>query len=78
MSPKLDRIEADARGLTVAERAELAQRLFASVEDDGEAAAEAEWLAEAERRYGRFLTGETTAAPADEAIARVRARLRGS
>jgi hypothetical protein len=34
------------------------------------------WLAEAERRYARFLAGATTAAPAAEALQRVRERLR--
>lgn len=40
------------------------------------AATEAAWLAEAERRYVRFLDGETTAASVGEALGRVRARLR--
>ncbi|HLM66109.1 MAG TPA: addiction module protein, partial [Longimicrobium sp.] len=34
------------------------------------------WIAEAERRYQRFLRGESQAVPAAEAPARVRARLR--
>jgi hypothetical protein len=33
------------------------------------------WIEEAERRYARFLRGETQAIPAAEALERVRARL---
>lgn len=75
----LDQIEAEARRLTTAERADLAQRLFASIEamdePDDSAAVERAWIAEAERRYERFIRGETHAVPATEALARVRAGL---
>ena len=52
-------LEAEARLPTAAERAELAQRLFASLEDEEPAGSEAEvehaWLEEADRRYDRHL-----------------------
>ena len=79
MSLTMNEIEAEARNLTAAERAELAQRLFASLEDEEPAGSEADveraWLEEADRRYERYLAGETQAAPAAEVLARVRARL---
>ena len=80
MSLSLKQLEAEALHLPVEQRADLAQRLFASLEDEDtlEDAAEAEqaWLEEAERRYQRYLAGETQPVPAAEAITRVRARLK--
>jgi hypothetical protein len=80
MSLTISQIEAEARELTPEQRAELAQRLFASLEDEVplESAAEVEqsWLEEAERRYQRYVTGETQSIPAAEALERVRRRLR--
>jgi putative addiction module component (TIGR02574 family) len=82
MSLTIHELEAEARHLTVAERADLAQRLFASIEDAEQNGSEAEveqaWLEEAERRYERYLAGETQSVPAADALARVRARLGGS
>lgn len=80
MSPEMKQIEAEARQLAPRERAELAQRLFATLEEDdaprADGEVEAEWLAEAERRYAKFEAGETVASSAADALARVRARLR--
>jgi putative addiction module component (TIGR02574 family) len=77
----LDQIETEALKLPIEERADLAHRLFASLEGEetSEDPAEVEqaWLDEAERRYHRYLAGETQPVPATEAIAHVRARLRG-
>lgn len=79
MSLTVHELEAEARHLTAAERAELAQRLFASLEDEVPAGSEAEveqaWLNEADRRYERYLAGETKSVPAADVLARVRARL---
>lgn len=79
MSLTIHELEAEARQLTTAERADLAQRLFASIEDadpiGGEGGVEQAWLEEAERRYDRYLAGETGSTPAADAMARVRARL---
>lgn len=80
MTLTVHELEAEARQLTAAERADLAQRLFASLEEDEPAGSEAEveqaWLEEADRRYQRYLAGETQSVPATDALARVRARLR--
>ena len=81
MSLTVHELEAEARHLTSAERADLAQRLFASLEDEEPAGSEAEveqaWLDEADRRYERYRAGGTQAVPAADALARVRARLGG-
>lgn len=75
----LEQLEAEAQHLSFEERADLAQRIFASLEGedftDDPADVERAWIEEAERRYQRFLRGETQAVPAAEALARVRARL---
>ncbi len=77
----LDQIETEALKLPVQERADLAQRLFASLEGEetpeDPAEVEQAWLEEAERRYRRYLAGETQPVPAAEAIANVRSRLQG-
>jgi putative addiction module component (TIGR02574 family) len=81
MSLTVHELEAEARHLSAAERAELAQRLFASLEDEdsfeAEAKVEQAWLEESDRRYRSYLAGETQPVPAADALARVRARLRG-
>lgn len=80
MSLTLKQLEAEALDLPAEQRVDLAQRLFASIEEEDalEDASEVEraWLEEAERRYERYLAGESQAVPAEEAIARVRARLK--
>jgi hypothetical protein len=80
MMRTVNQLVAEARQLSAAERADLAQRLFATLEDEAplEAASEVEeaWLEEAERRYQRYVTGATTSSPAAEALDRVRNRLR--
>jgi putative addiction module component (TIGR02574 family) len=76
----LDQIEIEALKLPIEERADLAQRLFASLEGEEtpEDLAEVEqaWLTEAEHRYQRYLMGDTQPVPAADAIARVRSQLR--
>jgi hypothetical protein len=79
MSLTLRELEAEARQLTAAERADLAQRLFASLEDEeprgSEAQVEQAWIDESNRRYERYLAGDARSVPAADALARVRARL---
>jgi putative addiction module component (TIGR02574 family) len=78
MSLTLEQLEAEALNLPLEERATLVQRLLESLEEDGmedPAQVERAWLKEAERRYARYLAGETQPVPAAEALARVRAQL---
>lgn len=75
----IDELEAEARHLSPAERAELAQRLLAGLEDDEPAGSDDEveqaWIDEAERRYERYPAGETEAVLAADALAQVHARI---
>jgi putative addiction module component (TIGR02574 family) len=69
----LEDIEAAALQLTASERAHLAERLLASLDEDDEIMAA--WVAEAERRGEAFERGEMEAIDFDESIARLKARL---
>ncbi|HEX8431177.1 MAG TPA: addiction module protein [Longimicrobium sp.] len=75
-------LEVEALNLPAEQRAELAQRLFASVEDEDATNSSSEidpaWVEEAERRYQRYRAGEAQPVPVPDAIARVRDRLKNS
>jgi plasmid stabilization system protein ParE len=62
MPLSLDELETEALNLPARERADLAQRLFASLENEDAAedpaTVEQAWVEEAERRYQRYLAGE--------------------
>jgi putative addiction module component (TIGR02574 family) len=73
MLPIADEVESAALQLPREERARLAERLIASLEEDGEI--ERAWIEEAERRYERYRAGEARVVPAAEVIARMRDRL---
>ena len=77
MARPLDEIERDAMALAPTERAALAERLLATLDDGEDADAEGAWLAEAERRYQEYRAGRMAAAPADRAFAEARRRLAG-
>ena len=68
-----DQIEAAVLRLPASERARLAERLIASLDEDAEL--ELEWQAEAERRDDEITSGETTAIPLDSALESARARV---
>lgn len=82
MPPTLQELEAAVLALEPHEREYLLQRLILSLDDqDGlnnPEEVERAWLEEVERRRARLLSGETKAGPAEEALARVRARLRSA
>lgn len=66
-------IESAALELPLHERARLAERLLASL--DQEAAVEEAWAAEIERRVQGYRSGTLPAHPGDEVLAEARARL---
>ena len=76
MSAELRECEIKALMLPASDRAALAERLIASLDnlDDGEN--ERLWAEEAERRYQAYKAGRLTAKPAEEALQEARARLR--
>jgi putative addiction module component (TIGR02574 family) len=74
MSSQLEIVEAQALKLSPNERAELADRLLASLFKDNEI--EEAWAVEVERRIDEIESGRAKLIPAAEAIARVRAAIR--
>lgn len=74
MDTELEKLEAEALKLTPGERAALAQRLLASLDEDAEI--EEAWAAEVERRVAEIESGAVKLIPIDEALAQVRASLK--
>lgn len=74
MPGQLEIVEAQALKLTSEERAQLADRLIASLFEDAEA--EEVWAAEVERRVEEIESGRAKLIPASEAIARARAAVK--
>jgi putative addiction module component (TIGR02574 family) len=74
MPSELETIEAQALKLSPEERAQLADRLIASLFEDKEA--EEAWAAEVERRIEEVEAGRSKLIPAGEAIARARAAVK--
>jgi putative addiction module component (TIGR02574 family) len=74
MPNQLEIVEAQALKLSAEERAELADRLIASLFEDQEI--EDAWAAEVERRIEEIESGRAKLVPAAEAIARIRAAIK--
>jgi len=68
-----DQLEAAVLQLSASERARLAERLIASLDEDAEL--ELEWQAEAERRDDEITSGQAKGIPLDSALESARARL---
>jgi len=77
MAQSLAEIEGDALELSEEERARLAVRLLASLEEEAESPEEIEklWLVEAEQRFQELRDGVARGIPAREVFARLRAKL---
>jgi len=73
MPTSISDIEAAALDLPAGERAQLAQRLLASLERDP--AVEAAWDAEIQRRIEEFEAGRMESIPAAEVFAEARRRI---
>ena len=81
MNKRVEAIVEEARKLTPEEQDELVRRLVLAREADEPADGtpeeiEAAWIAEVERRIAADERGETVWTPADEVLARIRARRR--
>jgi putative addiction module component (TIGR02574 family) len=74
MEAEIDKLEAEALKLAPGERAALAHRLLASLEEDAEI--EEAWAVEIERRIAEVESGAVQVIPIEEALARVRASLK--
>jgi putative addiction module component (TIGR02574 family) len=77
MARTLAKVEDEALQLSEQERARLAVRLLASLEEEAESPEEVEklWLAEAEQRFEELRTGIVRGVPAREVFAQLRAKL---
>ena len=64
--PNLAEILKSAMGLDVRDRATLAERLLASLEELSEEAAERLWAEEAQRRLKEYRAGRAKAIPAED------------
>lgn len=67
-----ERIEQEILKLPLAERARLAERLIASLDEDSEI--EAAWMAEVRRRDAELASGAVEAIPLEDALSSVRER----
>lgn len=67
MSPTLQELKDAASNLPVGERAELAQFLLRSLDEEEEGAREA-WLTLAEQRMAEVRAGEVVGVPAEEVL----------
>ncbi|HLN30594.1 MAG TPA: addiction module protein [Gemmataceae bacterium] len=68
MSPTLQDLKNAASGLPVSERAELAQYLLRSLDEQNEEGARAEWLTLAEQRMAEVPAGKVVGIPAEEVL----------
>ena len=77
MARTLAKVEDEALQLSEQERARLAVRLLASLEEEAESPEEVErlWLSEAEQRFEELRTGVVRGVPAREVFAQLRAKL---
>lgn len=74
MSRNLEALEAEVMTLSPVDRTHLLERLIVSLDEDAEV--EAEWRAEAERRESELASDSAVAVPGEEAMSRLRARLK--
>jgi len=70
MPPNLTDVEAEAMKLSIEERADLADRLWASLES--QAAVDAAWAVEIERRVLQLETGEVDTIPHENVMTELR------
>ena len=77
MAHSLAEIEDDALSLSEEDRARLAVRLLASLEEEVESPEKIEklWLAEAERRFQELRDGVVQGVPAKDVFVQLRAKL---
>ena len=74
MPTHIEVLEAEVLSLSTAERSRLLERLIASLDVDP--GIEEAWVGEAEKREGELVSGSVVPVPGDQAMARLRARLK--
>lgn len=76
MARDMKLVERDAMTLPPAERAKLAERLIASLDDIDDAECERLWIDEADRRFRAYKEGLISARLAKDALREVRGSLK--
>lgn len=76
MAQLLDEVERQGMALPQKDRAALAERLLASLDEGEDEGVEEAWAAEVERRDRELQEGKVKGIPASEVLARVRRALR--
>jgi putative addiction module component (TIGR02574 family) len=69
----IEQLQAEALKLPKQHRAQLAEALISSLDEDSDV--DQAWEDEADRRYQRYLAGEEDVVPAEGALAKLRAEL---
>lgn len=72
MSETVERLKAEVEALTNRERAELAQFLICSLDQEQDENAEAAWDVELTRRVADIKSGKAVGKPAEEVFAKIR------
>jgi len=76
MTFDLEQVAQEALALPTEARANLAERLFQSLDEGGLTEIEEAWIQEAERRYEELKTGKVKGIPAHEVFAEIRQEIR--
>lgn len=74
MTMSVEAIEAEALGLSAADRARLVEKLISSLEIDP--SVEEAWAAEVERRHAELESGAVHAVPGPETLAKLKSEFR--
>jgi hypothetical protein len=75
LSPEIEAFESQLLTLEPHERARLASRLIASLDELNPEDTEALWVQEAQHRYEAYRTGDLSSRPVAEAMQDIRSRL---
>jgi putative addiction module component (TIGR02574 family) len=74
MTSSVEQIKSQARGLTIAERADLAYYLITTLDEPVDDGAKEEWDSEIDRRMTDVLSGTATGHSIEEVLAEMRER----
>ena len=72
----IEQLAMELLGLPAKQRAQLAEKLIASLEEEGAGEVDAIWAEEADRRLRQVEAGEATLRPAEAVLADARARIK--
>jgi len=76
MASKLKEIEENALRLPPSDRAQLAEHLIHSLDEEEDPEAERLWIEEAERRYREYKEGRIKGKPAESVFKEARSKLK--